>query len=396
MIRISTILILFLLSKNIFAQKIEIAVQKGHSAEITFVTFNHDGKLLASYGKDNLIKLWHVPTGKEMASFISANQKAVKSIAFSKEDDFLFVLYEDKSIHTWDVATSSLKSTETPSAKIDFPDQKSFLTRDSTFSVFVDRFYLKKQNRKTNSTSYSKVPIDISQNFTSLAVLEKMNQIFGACQDGKVYVYSLNKGKNIKTLGEHLSSVNSICISPTGELIASASDDRSIILRDTKTLKVIKRLFGRSYRFESLTFDHSGTLLAAGDEFGKARIINLASSRFNVSAYQLHEKKISDIKFSNDSRYLFSAGYDDRISTFDLSKEKAITKEKYLNYFNPSDFILKDLHIYREPFAWINTLSISPNDRYLIAGGAWKESVPRRQPQVMWFKDLNSGNVRRI
>src|SRR5437899_3284467 len=118
MMRFASIMLLVFLMLNLHAQKIEIAVQKGHSAEITFVTFNENGKLLASYGKDNLIKLWHVPTGKEMASFISASKEPVKSLSFSKGDDFLFVLYENGSIHTWDIASSLLRSTDKPSQSI--------------------------------------------------------------------------------------------------------------------------------------------------------------------------------------------------------------------------------------------------------------------------------------
>lgn len=381
---------------SVFAQKIEIAVQKGHSAEILFVTFNEDGKLLASYGKDNLIKLWHVATGKEMASFISASPRPVTSLRFSKGDDFLFVLYDDGTVHTWDVAASSLKSTDKPTPAIGLASQKKFNLSDSSISIFVDRFYLRKQNRKTGKTLFSKVPIDISQNFTAVAVSEKTQTIIAACQDGKIYVYDLLKGKSVKTLGDHLSSVNSISLSPAGNFFASASDDRSIIIWDTKTLKAVKRLFGKSYRFESLAFDQTGSMLAVGDEFGKGRIINLQSSRLNVATFQWHDKKVSDIKFSNDNRTIYSAGYDNKLITFDLQKEKIIRSEKYLNYFNPGDFLLKDLNVYREPFAWLNTVSISPNDHFLIAGGSWREAVDRKQPQQLLFKDLGTGSSRRI
>src|SRR5258707_8759295 len=84
------------------AQQIEIAVQKGHSAEIQFIAFNENGRLLASSGADNLIKLWHVPTGKEMVSLVSASTQPIKSMAFSTGDDFLFIQYADGAVHTWD------------------------------------------------------------------------------------------------------------------------------------------------------------------------------------------------------------------------------------------------------------------------------------------------------
>src|SRR5579871_248385 len=253
---LTTILLVVICVANSFAQKIELAVQKGHSAEIRLVSYNSDGKLLASYGNDHLIKLWHVPTGKEMASFISASSLPATAIAFSASDDFLYVKYEDGSVDTWDIALSILKSTDKTSAAA-FRQQQNYRTSDSSFLISVDRFYLRKQSRAKHRNIFSKVPVDISQNFTSVAVAEKSQRIFAACRDGKVYVYDLQNGRSVKTLNDHLSSVNSICLSPSGEFVASASDDRSIIIWDVRRMKMVKRLFGRSYRFESLSFDHS-------------------------------------------------------------------------------------------------------------------------------------------
>ncbi|MFZ6013375.1 MAG: WD40 repeat domain-containing protein, partial [Bacteroidota bacterium] len=93
--RIVVLYTLLLLALAAWAQQIEIAVQKGHSGDIKVVAFNHDGKLLASAGDDNLIKLWHVPTGKEMASFIGGRITKIRSLAFKGESDFLLVKYAD-------------------------------------------------------------------------------------------------------------------------------------------------------------------------------------------------------------------------------------------------------------------------------------------------------------
>ncbi len=158
-------------------QQIEIAIQKGHSAEIQFITFNSTGRLLASGGADNLIKLWHVPTGKEMVSLVSASPQPVKSMAFSSGDDFLYILYADGAVHTWDVATSSLKSTEKPGLEINFPDQRKQVSGNGEFEFKVDRFYLIKNRVKNNSRVFARVPLDISKNFTSLALSEK-NSLF--------------------------------------------------------------------------------------------------------------------------------------------------------------------------------------------------------------------------
>src|SRR5258708_30932110 len=222
---------------TVTAQSIEVAVQKGHSAEIQCIGFSNNGNLLASSGADNLIKLWHVPTGKEMASFVSASPQRVKSFAFDAHSDLLFVNYADGTVHTWDIASSSIKSIGKPSSEIVFRDQKKYSNREAGFEVLIDRFYLIKNNLKTGRRVFTKVPIDISKDFTSLAVSEKKNLIIAGSEDGKVYVYHLESGKSIVSLDQHYDAVNSVCLSPEEDFFASASTDRSIILWETKTRK---------------------------------------------------------------------------------------------------------------------------------------------------------------
>ncbi len=389
MVRTGLLFLLFSIGmiSNTVAQLIQVAIQKGHSAEIQLVSFNNNGRLLASSGADNLIKLWHVPTGKEMASFVSASQQRVQSLAFSSADDFLYVQYVDGTVHTWNIATSSLKSIEKPSEEIHFRDQKKYITHDGEFELLVDRFYLIKNDLKTGRRIFSKVPIDISKNFTSLAISEKKNWVISASEDGKVYVYHLDKGKSIISLDKHYDAVNSVCLSPDEEFFASAGADRSIILWDTRTWKPIRRLFSRSFRFECLAFDPTGNRLAVGDELGKGRIIDLQSSRLKVSTYPLHEQKVSGVLFSPNNTLLYSAGYDNRLVVFDLLRESIVKKEIYRNYMNGGDFALKKLKAYREPFAWINALSVSPGGHHVIAGGGWRESLVRKQPQPILFGD---------
>ncbi len=351
---------------------------------------------MASSGADNLIKLWHVPTGKEMVSLVSASTQPIKSMAFSTGDDFLFIQYADGAVHTWDISSSSLSSTEKPSREIVFPDQKKQVSAKNEFEFKIDRFYLIKKNLKDNRRVFAKVPVDISKNFTSLAISEKNNLVLGACEDGKIYVYDLLKGKALATPDLHYDAVNSICFSSDNEIFASASADRSIILWDTRTRKSIRRMFSRSFRFECLAFDPTGTHLAVGDELGKGRIIELQSSLLKVSTYPLHRQKISAVQFSPDDSVLYSAGFDNRLVTFDIRKESVMRKEKYRNYWNGGDYILKKLKAYREPYAWITTLSVSPNGRNVIAGGGWRESVARRQPQRIYFDDHQAQRKRKI
>jgi WD40 repeat protein len=378
-----------------WAQQIEIAVQKGHSASIDRITFNANGRLLASAGADHLIKLWHIPTGKEMASFISALSQPVKAMMFSTNDDFLYVQYDGGTVHTWNIATSTLHSTEIP-AGVSFPALKKYVSANGQFEVTIDRFYLRKKNTQTGKTLFSKVPIDIAMNFTSVSVSETSGSIIASNEDGQVYAFDWHSGKSLGILEGHYTAVNQVCFDSQGELFASASADRSIILWDAKTRKQVKRLFGRSFRLETVAFNHSGTQLAVGDELGKGRIIDLQSSRVKISVASWHEQKISDLAFSENDSVIISGGADNRIIAYDVGKDRITDQVKYKHYVSAGDFLLKVFHAYREPYAWVNSVSVSPSGNLFAGGGAWREAVTRSSAEPIRIKNRVTGETDKL
>jgi WD40 repeat protein len=386
---------LILVANGLYGQPIEIAVQKGHSGAINAIAFNKDGKLLASAGEDHLIKLWHIPTGKEMASFISTSGEFVAGLEFKGDDDFLLVRYANGSVHTWNIATSLIQSEDrsSPSA---FSSQEHYYNRDTTFHVFIDRYFVRKQHRASGKIVFSKVPIDISKNFKCVAVSEEHNVIIAGSEDGKVYIYDLTRGKSLAVLDGHYSSVNSVCFAPGENMFATASADRSIILWNTNSRLPVKRLFGRSFRFEALAFNHAGTQLAVGDELGRGRIIDLQSSRVRVSVAPWHEQKVSALTFSTDDSTIFSGGYDNRLVSFNPLAARIERRDIYKNYVSTGDLVLKKLKAYRDPYAWVSTIAASPGGTWIACGGGWREAAVRKQPQDLLIKNLFDGKSHRL
>src|SRR5436309_2706750 len=57
----------------------QLVVQAGHKGKIFSTAFSPDGKLLASAGDDNTIKLWDVQTGNEFRT-LYGHTNSVRSI----------------------------------------------------------------------------------------------------------------------------------------------------------------------------------------------------------------------------------------------------------------------------------------------------------------------------
>lgn len=67
------------------------------------ISFNPDFSLLASGGRDNLIKFWDLTSGKQIGMLIG-HEKPVMSVSFSPDGTWLASGSGDNTVRLWGVA----------------------------------------------------------------------------------------------------------------------------------------------------------------------------------------------------------------------------------------------------------------------------------------------------
>lgn len=82
----------------------EIGAIKGHGKGVTDVAFSRDGKLLASSGTDNTIKIWDLESKRELRT-LTGHTANVESMDFSPDGRLLASAGEDGSTFLWDANT---------------------------------------------------------------------------------------------------------------------------------------------------------------------------------------------------------------------------------------------------------------------------------------------------
>src|SRR3954469_20254986 len=100
----STLALLLLCSPAVAQAPTEL---KGHTGLIYSLAFSPDGKLLATAGFDNTVKLWDFATGKEVRT-LSGHTGPVYCVAFSRDGATLASSSLDQSIRLWTVADGKL------------------------------------------------------------------------------------------------------------------------------------------------------------------------------------------------------------------------------------------------------------------------------------------------
>ena len=148
---------------------------KGHTALIYHVAFSPDGKLLATAGFDNLIKLWEWPSGKEVRT-LTGHTGPVYCVAFHPNGNILASGSLDKTIRLWNIADGKL------------------IREIKGHTDIVDSIAFNKDGKLLASGS----------------------------SDKSIRIWNPDDGKEVKNLGMQPGTVYNVVFSPDGKWLASA------------------------------------------------------------------------------------------------------------------------------------------------------------------------------
>ncbi|WP_238361054.1 serine/threonine-protein kinase [Iningainema tapete] len=189
----------------------------------------------------------------------------------------------------------------------------------------------------------------------SIAISPDGNILASGNDDKTIKLWDLKTKELLYTLSGHMQAVRALTFSPDG-ILASASDDKTIKLWNLSTFQEIHTLVGHNSAVKSVAFSPNppGGLLASGSWDKTVKLWNLDKGiSFTLSGHQL---QVSAVAFSPQGKLLASASLDRTIRLWEIpsSSEQELKNRPYRTLSS---------------HAWaVLTVAFSPDGRILATG----------------------------
>ncbi|AFY54998.1 WD40 repeat-containing protein [Rivularia sp. PCC 7116] len=347
----------------------ELRSFQGHNSAILAVSFNPDGKIIASASFDKTIKLWQVSNGKLLRT-LKGHRERLWSLRFSPDGKTLASSSFDSTVKLWNVADGTLKKTifghkKTPVRSVDFsPDGKILASSDS-------RGWIKLWNPE-DGTLIKSIPAHRTKKGRSRWVTAiKFNHdgkiIASTSNDKTVKLWKVENGSLLKSLTGHRGTVRSVDFHPENLILASAGEDGTIKLWDIKTGEEIQTLRSHRNPVWTVQFTHDGKQLVSASSDSTIKLWNLQDVKNTNTKPQTlkgHHGRVWSVNISPDGKTIASGGWDKIIRLWSLEKQ-------YPKTFNVSQELLRSVSM--SPNG--NTFATAGNDRTIKLWDLKKEAL---------------------
>ncbi|XP_076942744.1 katanin p80 WD40 repeat-containing subunit B1 homolog KTN80.1-like isoform X4 [Bidens hawaiensis] len=163
--------------------------------------------------------------------------------------------------------------------------------------------------------------------------------------DEKVNLWSIGKPTATTSLSGHTSPIESVAFDSTEVLVAAGASSGVIKLWDLEETKVVRTLNGHRSYCTALEFHPFGEFFASGSMDTNLKIWDIRKKGC-IHTYKGHRRAVSTIRFSPDGRWVVSGGLDNVVKIWDLTAGKLLHEFKFHEGhirsmdFHPLEFLL--------------------------------------------------------
>lgn len=315
---------------GIKSRTLEVEPKRAPSNWSHFGTFSPNGKMAASVGSD-YINLWDIE--KEISRKL--NLESVVSVDFSPNGKTLASATWNKSIIIWDTKSGekikTLFNNESSIVSIAYSSDGKTLawgTEDGKITFY---------NFSTDTIS-QKI-IEKQYLITSLAFSPNSKFLASGSVSGNLILWDAENGTKLKTLLGHNRTIQSIAFSPDEKMLASGADNvayaivgeigdklakeglaQTVFSWSVETGWALKNFSKHTAGVKSVAFSPNQKILATGSTDGTINLWDLEKEKLLKTLGEQNQKAVLSIKFSQDSKTLFSLTEDESVTFWNVSR----------------------------------------------------------------------------
>ncbi|CAN1331357.1 Transcriptional corepressor LEUNIG [Linum perenne] len=282
----------------------EIRALPASTSKVECCHFSSDGKLLATGGHDKKVTLWDTDSFT-VNSTLEEHSQWITDVRFSPSMSRLATSSADKTVRVWDA--------DNPGYSL-----RTF-TGHSTTVMSVD-FHPTKEDLICSCDSNNEMRYWSIKNGSCAGVFKvsamkmrfqpRHGMFLAAAAENLVYILDVESQACRLKLQGHKSTVNSVCWDPSGECLASVSDDlvRVWNIGTGSRGEYIHELSSSGNKFNTCAFHPTYSSVLIVGCYETLELWNMAENK--TMTIQAHEKRVSALAVSGASGLVASASHD--------------------------------------------------------------------------------------